>query len=69
MSTSNSVSEARRSKNAADLLFVIQRMKEAQQPSAAVTAQLGEFERLYAMMQRFNAPSRVCTSLADMSQH
>ena len=69
MSTSNSVSEARRSKIAADLLFVIRKMKEVQQPSAAVTAQLGEFERLYGMMQRFNAPSKVRTSLADMSQH
>ena len=62
MSTSNPLSEAWRSKNADELLFVIKRMKEVQQPSAAVTAQLGELERLYAKMQRFDAPSEVCTS-------
>ena len=40
-------------------LFVTKRPKEAQTPSAAVTAELEIYERVYAEMQRLDAPSEV----------
>lgn len=61
MSTTNSRSEASYSKTA-DELLIIKRMKDVRQLSAAVTAELGEYENLYAKMQRFRAPSEVCIS-------
>lgn len=59
MLTPDSTSEARRSETAEGLLFVVKRMKEVQQPSAAVIVRLRMHERVCAKMQMFDAPPEV----------